>query len=109
MVVGAGSLAWFLMAWPSLFSVPGKPLALKEACVSFACSQACGLKSQDALRECVKRKTARDVGKALESGNNFLALIAHYSFSLRKHTRKLWSLLRHSMSVEENGRVDMWA
>lgn len=62
------------------------------------------------MEEGVKRKTARDVGKALESGNNFLALIAHCCFNLRKHTRKLWSLLGHSMSgEEENGRVDMWA
>lgn len=45
------------------------------------------------MEEGVKRKTARDVGKVLKSENNFLALIMHCSFSLRKQVRKLWSLL----------------
>lgn len=45
------------------------------------------------MEEGVKGKTARDVGKVLESGSNFLALIAHCSFRLRKHARKLWSFL----------------
>lgn len=61
------------------------------------------------MEEGVKGKTARDVGKVLESGSNFLALIAHCSFRLRKHARSFGACWGLSMSVEEEkGRVDMW-